>query len=253
MSKAKVLIFVPFHEQYRAAAAELEGADFKGFSVSLIETGPGLIQSAAKAGAMLEPYREARDKPLLVIGLGGCASLNLKLRAGDFICSTSVVPGDWLMESDQARTYGPYGQPSYKVLGGGSADELAVNSRGPFSHELAKKLGGKGFLSGRLLSSDTYPAGFNARLERGRRFDCLASDMESAALALAAEKLGLDWINIRMVSETIDEDLKAAEDPVRDVGDLLPLKMMVVLATIEALPAASSCANCSSPCSVYKK
>lgn len=251
MAKAEVMIFTPTHEEYRLLAGALSAETFENLTVKVVESGPGLINTAARAGALLEPFREAREKPL-VIGAGICASLNLKLRAGDAVCSTSAVLGDWAMETDYARTYGHYGEPSYKALGGTAADEMSLTAQSPQALELSKRLAAKGFLTGRILSSDTWTTGLSAKLERGRRFGCLGVDMESGALAWVAEKLESPWLNIRIMADTLDEELKSADNPERDVRDLLPLKLLVALSTLDQMPAPSACSCCSSPCAAYK-
>lgn len=252
MAKAEVIVFTPTHEEYRLLAGGLSEGDFDNFTVRVVETGPGLINTAARAGAVLEAWREARDKPYLIIGAGICGSLNLKLRAGDAVCSVASVLGDWAMETDHARTYGFYGEAVYKTLGGTAADEIALAGQNPQALELQKRLTAKGFLSGRLFSSDTFVTGLTAKLERGRRFGCLGADMESGALAWVAEGLKLPWLNIRVLTDTLDRELKAADDPERDVRELLPLKLLVALSTLDALPPPSSCSSCSNPCSTYK-
>lgn len=252
MGKAEVIIFTPTHEEYRLLAGELSSGGFNNFSVKVVESGPGLVNTAAKAGAALEPFRESREKPYLIIGAGLCGSLNLKLRAGDAVCSTSTVLGDWAMETDHARTFGPYGEATYKTIGGSIADEISLDGQSSQARELSKRLAAKGFLSGRLFSSDTCLTGLSAKLERGRRFGCLGADMESGALGWVAENLGLPWLNIRVMADTIDDELKSADDPERDVRELLPLKILVALSTLDQMPAPSSCSCCSSPCAAYK-
>lgn len=251
MNKAEVFIFTPTHEEYRLLADNLSDEAFDNFIVRVIETGSGLINTAAKAAAFLEPYRAAREKPL-IMGAGICGSLNLKLRAGDAVCSTEAILGDWAMETDHARTYGLYGEASYKALIGSTAEEMSLSSRSPQVQELLKRLAVKGFLPGRLFSSDTFITGLTAKLERGRRFGCLGADMESGALALVAEGLGLPWLNLRVVADTLDQELKSADDPERDVRAILPLKALVLLSTFGQMPAPSSCSSCSNPCAVYK-
>lgn len=252
MTKAEVFVFAPTHEEYRLLAGSLSDGGFANFTVKVVETGPGLINTAAKAAAVLEPYREARDKPYLIMGAGICGSLNLKLRSGDAVCSTEAILGDWGMETDHARTYGAYGEASYKALIVATADEMSLGSSSPQVLELSKRLTAKGFLSGRVFSSDTFITGLSAKLERGRRFGCLGADMESGALAWVAGGLGLPWVNLRVITDTLDQELKSVDDPDRDVRDILPLKALVALSTLDQMPAPSSCSCCSSPCAAYK-
>ena len=102
------------------------------------------------------------------------------------------------------------------------------------------------------MSRDTFISGWTAKVERGRRCGCLGADMGSGAWGGVAGGLGLPWMNIRVMADTLDEELKSADDPERDVRELLPLKILVALSTLDQMPAPSSCSCCAIPCAAYK-
>ena len=252
-SKPPVIIFTPTHEEYRAIADSLMGGGFDNFTALVVETGAGKINTAASAAARLAEFAASRDKPLMLLGAGTAGSLNLKLKAGETIFADGTVIGDWAMETDHARTFGAYGGPSYRALAGEAPiPEMILADDSPLTSEWGRRLAAKGFRPGRLLTSDTYFAGLSAKLEQGRLFGCLAADSESGALALTARSKGLAWANLRVITDTIDETLRQPEDDGQDILEILALKVLVALSTLDKMPQPSSCSSCGSPCGLLK-
>jgi len=252
MGQPLVIIFTPTHEEYRAVADALMGSEFSNFKALVAETGPGVINTALGVAARLT--ETGAEKPLALLGAGSAGSLSLKLKAGDTIFSDSVLLGDWAMETDYARTHGVYGAPAYRALTGeGPPPEMALVSASPLVREWGPRLASKGFRPGRLLTSDTYYAGLSVKLEQGRLFGCPAADSESGALALAAERHGLPWANIRVAADTIDESLRAEVGDSPDIREVLALKVLVALSTLDQMPQPSSCGSCGSPCGILKR
>ncbi len=253
MGKPDVVIFTPTSADYRAVTGGLQDQEFEYINVTVVETGPGKLNTAAKTAAHLARIPAGGEPPLMLIGAGAAGSLNLKLRAGDAIASSSAAIGDWTLESDYARTYGRYGESAYRALSPDWADELAVECLSPVVGELADKLTLKGFLRGRLLTTDTFLTGLSGKLERGRLFNCLAGDQESGALAWVAQQYGRPWINLRVVADTLDEELKNSRPPEPDLAELLALKLTVTLSTLDRLPLTPSCAACSGCAGALKR
>ncbi|MDL2226261.1 hypothetical protein LJB86_01190 [Deltaproteobacteria bacterium OttesenSCG-928-M10] len=249
MKKPEILIFTPTHEEYRALADGLMGADFDNFTIRVLETGPGMVNTAAAVAAKTGPLLAGRDKILMIVGAGTCGSLSMKLKAGDAVASSSAIITDWVMENDYSRTYGRYGQPAYKALTCDWAREMRLKCPSPQVHELVDRLAAKGFQRGRLLTSDAFVTGLTGKLERGRLFGALGADMESGALAHTAEYHlgGLSWFNLRVVADTLDDSRRAGEAP-PDIMETLPLKLLVALSTLDKIPPPSACAGCGSRC-----
>lgn len=249
MEKPIVLVFTPTHEEYRALANGLMGADFDNFTVRVLETGAGMVNTAAAIAAKTGPLLTGRDKIMLLMGAGACSSLNMKLKAGDTVASASVIITDWVMDNDYSRTYGRYGQPVYKALTCDWAREMRLKCPSPQVQQLIDRLATKGFQPGRLLTSDAFVTGLSGKLERGRLFGALGADMESGALAQTAEYHlgGLPWFNLRVVADTLDEARRVNETP-PDPLETLPLKILVALSTLDKIPPPSACASCGSPC-----
>lgn len=237
MGRPEVVIFTPSPEERLALADGLEGHEFVKFTVRVEAAGPGKINTAASVAAFLtRSVPPGGEKPLLVIGAGVAHSLDMKLRAGEVIASGSAIIGDWMMESDYVRTYGAYGQPVYRALNAQAAGELSLNCPSPLVRELADRLRSKGFLSGRILTTDTYAVGFSQKLARGRLFDCPAGDSESGALAWVAEQYGRPWFNLRVVADTMDETVRETQQPDLDTREILVLKTVVALSTLDQMP-----------------
>ncbi len=229
MDKAEILIFVPRPEEYEAVK-ELQETEFQNFAIRAILTGSGKINTAAAVAAEAVGPR----RPALLIGAGLCGSLHMKLSAGEAVVSDSAAIGDWMMEDDQLHTYGPYGGSSYQTLEGGQGEALAIKGRNRWVDELLVRLGSKGFRRGRLLTTDTYIAGPGGKLARGRLWGAAACDHESGALALvASERLPeTPWLNIRVVADTIGEQM-GAEGRAVNLMEILALKLLVLLSTID--------------------
>ncbi|UQZ89317.1 hypothetical protein C4J81_08955 [Deltaproteobacteria bacterium Smac51] len=249
MEKPEVVVFVPTEEEYKAVRNNLYETDFENFKARAVLTGPGKISTAAAVAAEAGRLMAKRPRPALVIGAGLCGSLQMKLAAGEAVVSDSSAIGDWIMEDDYVRTYGVYGDHTYKALSDEQAEALAINGGSRIVEELLVRLTAKGFKRGRILTIDTYVTGLTGKLERGRLFNCLASDHESGALGLVALKSleEVPWLNLRVVSDTIGEQM-GGEGRAVSLPEILALKLLVLLSTFDANFPKGSCANCSNPC-----
>lgn len=242
MKTAEALIFVPRAEDYEVLGDLGVLGQFTNFRVRAVATGPGAINTAAAVGA--EAARPG-PAPAFIIGAGLCGSLDIRLKAGEAVVSDAALLGDWLMEDGQMRTFGLYGGSSYKPLTPAHSDALAIKGQSPFVEELLRKLCVKGFQRGRLLSTDTYVTGPSAKLERGRLWGCLAADHESGALAQAAMTRlpGVPWLNLRIVADTIGEQM-GAEGRAVNLVETLALKLLVLLSTLDANFPKCDCESC---------
>ncbi len=233
----EVLVFAPTPNEYEAVRRHVGRARFENFTATVVESGPGKINATFKMAAEILPRLAAGRRPAFVVGAGTSGSLSLDLAAGDLIASASVVISDWQMEDDAARHHGPYGQFTYQPLESGVADELAINCPDPLVGRLLDRLRAEGFKEGRMMTSDTFVAGSNHKLNRGREFNCLACDMESGAFAFTAQNLlgGLSWFNLRVVADTLDETLHDYFTKELDMTEILGDKTVQALAALDAL------------------
>lgn len=245
MNRAEVLIFVPREEEFEAIR-EVADSEFQNFTIRPVHSGPGKIHTGAAVAA------EAAAKgprPALIIGAGLCGSLDIHLKAGATVLSDSAALGDWLMEDDRGRSHGPYGGGSYKPLEEGHGPALAIKGTDSFVDELLRDLSSKGFQRGRLLTTDTLITGLAGKLKQGRLWGCLASDHESGALALVATERfpEVPWLNIRVVADTLGEQMGAAVQAVNCL-EILALKLLVLLSKFDVNFPKGGCESCGGLC-----
>lgn len=213
MGKPDILIFTPTEEESRRLTDGLAGAEFENFRPCVLAVGPGRNRARAAVENVVAPLLTGREKPLLLIGAGRCRPLAGGLEPGETAVSASV----FLQEGDVGR----------------------LESSTPLVQAIVARLAVKGFRPGRIL--DESSGGGDARAEPG----CLASDAESAALALAASSFSPEpaWLNIRTADDGLSPD---------DHLETLTLKILVALSTIDRTPPPSSCSGCRNPCNIFK-
>lgn len=232
---AEVLIFTPTSNEYKGVSSRLNRGRFQNIRPTVVECGPGKINATFKLAA--EVLTRRGRPPAFVVGCGTSGSLSLGLAEGDVIASSSVTISDWRLEDDRQALFTAYGQLDYRSLAPDVAEEIALNCQAPAVQKLMGELGGRDFKIGRMMSSDTFVAGKDHKLKSGRRFNCLACDMESGALAFTAQSLlgGLPWFNLRVVADTLDESLEHYFNKEVDMVEILGEKAAEALAVLDEL------------------
>lgn len=232
----EVLIFTPTPNEYKAIKTHVEQASFRNFHAVTLESGPGKINAAFKIAAEIIPRLNAGQTPALVMGVGTSGSLDGRLASGEVIASNSAVITDWIMEDGGEPHLGPYGQFVYRLLDSSLLDEMSISCDLPLVAKIMKELENNGFKCGRLATADTFVAGLANKLKKGHDFKALACDMESGAFAYAAGQiLGLPWLNLRVVADTLDEKLADYFDKELDMVDILGKKTVQALIMIDDL------------------
>ncbi|MDR2198458.1 MAG: hypothetical protein LBR53_03185 [Deltaproteobacteria bacterium] len=232
--KAHILLFAPTPAEYAGVKAELEKKTFFNFSLELLESGPGKINAAAGAA---EAVLRGRDDPtpLILAGVGTSGSLSLRLRGGDMVFSLDSVVSDWRLEDGDDVKIGPYGVFDYAPPSQERVELMAVKETAPELVELSQKLERNGFFPGRILTSDTFVCGKDYKLALGKVFGALVCDMESGAFAYLAQKKGLRFFNLRVVADTLDENLADYFKKEGEVAGILGFKTVEVLEIFDSL------------------
>ena len=125
------------------------------------------------------------EEPRVVVSCGFCGALDARLEAGDLVLATSVREE---------------GSEAVEVPGA-----LLAGAR--------RALSGLSFYEGEVLGT-TAVAATPAEKRVLARSGALAVDMETHALALAATKVGIPWLSIRAVLDSLEATLPAfAREP----------------------------------------
>lgn len=235
--ETEILIFTPTPNEHRGVKRRVAEGRFKNFTATVVESGPGKINAAFKIAAEVLPRLARGRKPAVIIGAGTSGSLDRRLASGDLIASSSALISDWKMEDDDSQQHGVYSQFVYRPLEPGAAEEMAITCPDPRVDRLLVRLEGEGFKRGRLLTSDTFVSGLNRKLTMGQNFGCLACDMESGAFAFAAQHLlgGLPWFNLRVVADTLDDNLADYFNKEVDMVEILASRTLQALEVWDGL------------------
>lgn len=142
--------------------------------VVVFESGVGRAAAARATEALLDVYR-----PAWVISAGFCGGLNERLRRGD------VLLADRLLHE--------------------SGEQLAIG----VSVDPTELAGRQGLHVGGLLTVDRIVRLPAQKQELGRRFQALAVDMETFAVAEVCRKRRARLLAVRIVSDTVHDELPA--------------------------------------------
>ncbi len=151
--------------------------------IVLVESGPGGHRAVKAAHALIDAYR-----PRLVVSAGFAGGLDPHTRRQDLVVATSL----------------------FSTLGGEIALDPAVLV--PWLDEVPK------LHRGRLLSVDRVVRLREEKQQLGRQHNALAVDMESFAVAKVCGDRAIDFLAVRAISDTVDDELPP------DIGKLLAQK-----------------------------
>jgi adenosylhomocysteine nucleosidase len=172
----------------------------------------------------------------IVAGIGTGGSLSLELEAGDVVYSLDSVVADWRHDDGRETLVGPYGTFAYGPPVPGMVEAMAIRSESPLLAGLREELIGRGFRTGRVLTSDAFIASREHKLRLGGTFGALACDMESGAFAWTAGRLGgLPWFNLRAVADTLDETLSDYFDKESDITLVLGERTLEALTALDGI------------------
>jgi adenosylhomocysteine nucleosidase len=151
--------------------------------VVIVESGPGRSRAAKAAHALIDAYR-----PRLVVSSGFAGGLDPSLRRYDLIAADSVVDAE-----------------SHEI----TFDSTAL---APWLEELPN------LHRGRLLTVDHIVRLSEQKQRLGERFQALAVDMESFAVAEVCRDRQIPLLVVRAISDAVDDELPP------DIGHLLSRK-----------------------------
>ena len=179
-----------------------------GRRVVLAESGIGKVNAASAATVLIEHYGCDR---LLLSGVAG--ALDPALSIGDVVVGTRVVQHDYGRVTDEGpRAYQPGAMPVP-----GASDRVGWPLRADLLAHVRVALDGEplpgiraraglaphvpGIHFGTIATGDVFCASERLREDLRRRFDALATDMESGAMVQVAERYGAGWLVVRAVSD----------------------------------------------------
>jgi adenosylhomocysteine nucleosidase len=205
-----ILIFYAFAREAAAFKRRLEsrtalGIDgLRGFRGRLgaveiigIATGLGIRRAADTARRAMQSL-----SPDLVIATGLAGALSDELRPGDLVLADRLI----LDGEDAGSTQGTIAIPPADLA----------------RFEAALEADRLAFSTGSILTAARILKDGSAKRGAGARTGALAVDMESAAIAAEAHRLGLRFACVRAVLDTVDEEIVGAELAGPD-GEVRPL------------------------------
>ena len=238
MSKMKeILVFNPTEQEHASCSKHLASARFNNFKTRAVLTGPGKINATYTMAGEIQHMRYKGEDPLLVVGAGTAGSLDRHLKSGDLIISASSFISDWVMEDGDIYQHAMYGDLSYLPLCCETLEGLYICCEDEQVQKLLAAMRNKNMLAGNLMTSDTFVAGVQNKLERGEKFNCLACDMESGVFGFLANSKfsGLPWFNLRVVADTIEHGFDDYAEMEADMTEILAYGLVNSLETFDSM------------------
>lgn len=168
----------------------------EGVPVLLARSGVGKVNAALTAAALVS----AGASSIVFTGVAGALEPGVKV--GDIVVATDLVQHD---VDSTAMGYPPgrlLGEPTSWPADEGLRASLLAAARGVAGKDRA-------VIEGRVASGDQFVASPEAQRWIRETFDATATEMEGAALAQAAQKLGVPCAVVRVVSDSADHDAPA--------------------------------------------
>jgi futalosine hydrolase len=199
-----------------------------GMPVVICVSGIGKINAASATAAMIERYQ-----PQLVISTG-CAGAypGSGLSIGDLVVASEEILGDegvitskgWLDLQGMKMPYLVQGERRFynEIPLCGPAVEKALQLAGACDI---------GMVAGRFVTVSTCSGTDQQGEELARRFSAVSENMEGAAVALTCLRYGIDCLEIRGISNLVEERNMAAWD----IGRAVEAAQHFVLKYLEAM------------------
>ena len=159
--------------------------------IVFVQSGIGKVNAAITATLLIEKFNV---KEVIFSGVAG--SLDARLKIGDVVIGRDIVQHDV-----DATAFGyKMGQiPQMKEWAFESDKDLIektvkINN---INHQI---------LLGRILTGDQFISKKDVKIQLGKDFDALCVDMESGAVAQVCTRLGIKFLIIRSISDSITDD-----------------------------------------------
>ena len=235
-AKAAILIINPTPHEYKATCRHLAGKEFQNIRPAARECGPGKINAAFSLTMHWHELKQQGETPCLVIGAGTSGALDYGLKTGDIIFSATSVISDYGMLTERGFQNSATGALMFIEPQNFRPQDIAIACHDPLIQKLAAHMETKHCKPGAMLTSDTFVTGKDNRLSLGKRYQCLACDMESGAFAYVAEnKLKIPWFNLRIVADTLNEDFEHYKLMEAEMTELLGGRLMAALRALDEM------------------
>lgn len=210
--------------------AVTEGA-LAGRRVVVAEIGIGKVNAASQAALLID-----RHRPELVVFTGVAGALDATLEIGDVVIATDVVQHDaGVAFPDGFRPYQaghvPFFNPT-DALGHAPSGAVLERARTAVRQlDLPAPVQGRTprIAFGRILSGDTYVHDPGTRDRLAAELGGCAVEMEGGAVAQVAERMGVDHLVVRAVSDL------AGEESGIDFSSFLPAVATNAAAVVDAV------------------
>ena len=164
---------------------------FNDKDVVFVQSGIGKVNAAITATLLIEKFEVNK-----VIFSGVAGSLDEKLKVGDVVIGRDIVQHDV-----DATAFGyKMGQiPQMKEWAFESDKELIekTGNISDFDHHI---------FYGRILTGDQFVSKKDLKIQLGKDFEALCVDMESGAVAQVCTRLGVKFLIIRSISDSITDE-----------------------------------------------
>ena len=156
-----------------------------------VQSGIGKVNAAITATLLIEKFNV---KEVIFSGVAG--SLDARLKIGDVVIGRDIVQHDV-----DATAFG------YKMGQIPQMKEWAFESDKDLIEKTAKINNiNPQILLGRILTGDQFISKKDVKIQLGKDFDALCVDMESGAVAQVCARLGIKFLIIRSISDSITDD-----------------------------------------------
>jgi len=171
--------------------------------------GVGKINAAAATAALIE-----RHRPRLVINTGcGGAFPGSGLSVGDLAVASSEILGDEGVQTSEGwLDLQQIDMPSLVLEQRRFYNEIPLSSHAAEKAMLLAGYCGVGLARGRFVTVSTCSGSLRRGEELARRYGAVCENMEGAAVALVCLRYGIDCLEIRGISNLVDERDPASWD-----------------------------------------
>ncbi|CAM3259753.1 5'-methylthioadenosine/adenosylhomocysteine nucleosidase [Streptobacillus felis] len=157
--------------------------------VVLVESGIGMVNASIITTLLINEFKV--DK-IYFSGVAGSTSELLKI--GDIVISTRLQ--EYLFDATE------FGYEMGKI----PRMSTSIFKPGNILKEAEDRLSEENIYFGGIVSGDKFVSNNEEKKFIGKNFDSLCLDMESAAVAHSATVLGVDFLIIRSISDTVNGD-----------------------------------------------
>ena len=159
--------------------------------IVFVQSGIGKVNAAITATLLIEKFNV---KEVIFSGVAG--SLDARLKIGDVVIGRDIVQHDV-----DATAFG------YKMGQIPQMKEWAFESDKDLIEKTAKINNiNHQILLGRILTGDQFISKKDVKIQLGKDFDALCVDMGSGAVAQVCARLGIKFLIIRSISDSITDD-----------------------------------------------